>query len=262
MSLRCEITGPESAPHLVLLPPLGGSGELFEPFRRDLSRDHRVVTCEVDASVGILTTRELAADAAATLRQLGFERVDLFGISFGGMIAQWLAIDHAPLLRRLVLASTCSHRPGLGDLLSLEGARLLGAVVLPGDADKRLVHEIVSDDRLADPGERERIDQAVGRHPHSREELLRLLAAAAGHDTRDRLAEIRCPTLVLTATRDEIVSPDLQEELATSICGALPAYVEDSGHDLTLDQPKETARLVREFLESPARPSLRLPKYG
>jgi pimeloyl-ACP methyl ester carboxylesterase len=200
MSIRYEITGQNDAPYLVLLPPLGGSGAPFEPFRRELSRDHRVLTCEVTAT-GVVRTRELAADVAATLRQLGLTRVDLFGISFGGMIAQWVAIDHAPLLRRLVLASTCSH------------------------------------------------------HPHSREELLRLLGAAARHDTRDRLAEIRCPTLVLTGARDEVVSPELQEELATSIRSALPAYIEDAGHDITLDQPEETARLVREFLESPARSS-------
>ncbi len=81
---------------------------------------------------------------------------------------------------------------------------------------------------------------------------MRLLAAAARHDTRAELAHIRCPTLVLTGARDEIVSPELQEELATSIRGALPAYVEDAGHDITIDRPDETARLIREFLESPA----------
>ena len=253
MSIHCEITGPSDAPPLVLLPPLGGSGELCEPFRADLSRDHRVFTCEVEHPTGIVSTRELAANVAATLRENRALRVDLFGISFGGMVAQWLAIDHGALLRRLVLASTSSHRPGLADMISSEAARLVGAVVLPGEADRRLVHEIVSDERLAKPGERSRIDRAVRRHPHSREELLRLLAAAAAHDTRAELANIGCPTLVLTGARDEILPADLQEELTTSIRSALPAYIEDAGHDITLDQPEETARLVREFLESPAR---------
>lgn len=197
MSIRYEITGQSDAPYLVLLPPLGNPSEELDRFRRDLARDHRLLTCEVMPTNGVMRTRELAADIAAALRQLGLTRVDLIGFSFGGMIAQWLAIDHAPLLRRLVLASTCPHRP----------------------------------------------------------ELTGRLAAGAKHDARAQLGEIRCPALVLIGSRDDIIPADLQDELATSIRSALPAYIEDAGHDLTLDQPVETARLVREFLESQARSS-------
>ena len=48
--------------------------------------------------------RDMAADQAEALRQLGIEKASVMGVSQGGMIAQYLAIDHPDLVERLVLA--------------------------------------------------------------------------------------------------------------------------------------------------------------
>ena len=50
--------------------------------------------------------RDMAADQAEALRQLGIEKASVMGVSQGGMIAQYLAIDHPDLVERLVLAVT------------------------------------------------------------------------------------------------------------------------------------------------------------
>ena len=50
------------------------------------------------------------ADIAALIRALGFESVDVYGFSYGGMVAQALALDHPALVRRLILANTL-HSP-------------------------------------------------------------------------------------------------------------------------------------------------------
>ena len=51
----------------------------------------------------------MASDIAATMDILGITNADVFGVSQGGMIAQYLAIDRPDLVRKLVLAVTLSQ---------------------------------------------------------------------------------------------------------------------------------------------------------
>ena len=55
------------------------------------------------------TTRDMARDQAAAMEALGIERAHVFGVSMGGMIAQWLAIDFPEKVDRLVLAVTAAE---------------------------------------------------------------------------------------------------------------------------------------------------------
>lgn len=52
------------------------------------------------------TVEAMAADAVTFIRALGYEQVDIFAFSFGGMIAQALVLEHPDLVRRLVLTGT------------------------------------------------------------------------------------------------------------------------------------------------------------
>ena len=56
-----------------------------------------------------VTVRELAADIALAMDTLGIKKADVFGVSQGGMIAQYLAIDRPDLVHRMVLAVTLSR---------------------------------------------------------------------------------------------------------------------------------------------------------
>lgn len=48
----------------------------------------------------------MASDAVTFIRALGFDRVDLFGFSMGGMIAQVIARQEPHLVRKMILAGT------------------------------------------------------------------------------------------------------------------------------------------------------------
>src|SRR6266511_2827782 len=52
------------------------------------------------------TIDEMAADAVAFIRALGYEKVDLLGFSLGGGVAQVITLEHPELVRRVVLAGT------------------------------------------------------------------------------------------------------------------------------------------------------------
>jgi len=72
---------------------------------------HRVITFDnrgVGAAGGSTprTIEEMATDAVAFIRALGFDQVDLFGFSMGGMIAQVIAQEEPQLVRKMIIAGT------------------------------------------------------------------------------------------------------------------------------------------------------------
>ena len=76
---------------------------------RIFAKDYKVYLFDrrPDVYEGI-TVRELAADIAGAMDALGITNADIFGVSQGGMIAQYLAIDRPDLVNKLVLAVTLS----------------------------------------------------------------------------------------------------------------------------------------------------------
>jgi len=78
--------------------------EGFAATRRVITFDNR----GVGASSGAPATsiEQMASDAITFIRAMGFERVDLFGFSMGGMIAQEIALMEPPLVRKMIIAGT------------------------------------------------------------------------------------------------------------------------------------------------------------
>ncbi|HJL15909.1 MAG TPA: alpha/beta fold hydrolase [Sandaracinaceae bacterium LLY-WYZ-13_1] len=225
-----------SAP-LVVLPPVAGPallGPLLE--RLEASVEVRVLphaTLGPDAS-----TRDLAADAIARMPPVGH----VLGISLGGMVAQWVAIDAPERTARLVLASTAARSLGaLADPLHLAG--LARCLVQPRDAAMACLADGVLTEPLA-PRDRERLRDDAPR----RRTALAWAAAAARHDAEDALSRIGTPTLVLTGAEDRLIAPASQARLANGIEDAVHRTIEDAGHDLSVDAPEATAREVLAFV--------------
>src|SRR4051794_10327627 len=76
-----------------------------------IAATHRVITFDnrgVGASSGSTPTtiEEMASDAVTFIRTLGFDQVDLFGFSLGGMIAQVITQEEPQLVRKMIIAGT------------------------------------------------------------------------------------------------------------------------------------------------------------
>jgi pimeloyl-ACP methyl ester carboxylesterase len=74
---------------------------------------------------------------------------------------------------------------------------------------------------------------------------------------KDRLDEIRVPTLVMAGREDFVFPPDCQEELAAGIPGARLRMIEHAGHEPHEEQTSEVMEVVREFLSQPAAAQVR-----
>ncbi|MGW3747149.1 alpha/beta fold hydrolase [Streptomyces sp. NPDC005146] len=104
--------GPRTGTPVVFLVHLAGVLDNWDPRVVDgIAAEHRVITFDnrgVGASTGTTpaTVSEMAHDAIAFVKALGFDRVDLHGFSLGGMIAQEIALAEPQLIRRMILTGT------------------------------------------------------------------------------------------------------------------------------------------------------------
>ncbi|THD64973.1 alpha/beta fold hydrolase [Phenylobacterium sp.] len=193
---------------------------------------------------------DYADDAAALMADQGWDEACVIGVSFGGMVAQELAIRHPGRVKRLVLACTSPGGAGGASFPFHEIEHLKG--------EARAKHMIpISDVRRDDAWAAANPEQyaffvtlgsadpyadepghAMGAH--------RQLVARAAHDTWDRLEQIACPTLIAAGRHDGIALPATQEKMAGRIPGARLQWF-DGGH-LFIIQDRTAAPAMISFL--------------
>ena len=259
--LHHEVSGPpDASPPVLLLRPIGGTIALWGPFRARLAARRRVIACEARGIGGSppatpTTTRGMARDVADLLDALAVDVVDVFGLSLGGMVATWLAIDRPDRVRRLVLAST----PARGLALAGAGPRGLGFARClarrSGEREACLTARALSPRFCREhPDRAAAILDEVRREGGALRALLIHAAAGAAHDARAALRRIRAPTLCLAGALDPLVGPEVARDLAMRLTPpARVEILEDTGHDLSLERPDELATRVARFLDAAGR---------
>jgi 3-oxoadipate enol-lactonase len=177
---------------------------------------------------------DFANDAAALLDAVGWNDCLVLGISFGGMVAQEVAIRHVERVRRLVLACTSAGGAGgasypLHELVVLSpeerSAQRMELLDTRWDEAWRRTHP----DVVALMSARLNLEGEDGPNPG----LTNQLTARSAHDTAERLGAIKCPTLVCGGRFDGIAPPANSEFLARSIPGARLEMF-DGGHTFFL----------------------------
>ncbi len=184
------------------------------------------------------TMADYAADALALADHVGWETFGLVGVSFGGMVAQELAVTSPERVERLALL--CTSPGGVGaagerlasyPLHELAGLGLDERVAI----GRRILDTRFTDDWLdAHPRDRTIADVAAQRAAAPRTDEQRRgealqLEARRHHDVTDRLHRIACPTLVACGRHDGIAPPANSEAIVARVPGAeLRTY--EGGH--------------------------------
>lgn len=198
------------------------------------------------------TMADFADDAAVLLDALEWQRCPVLGISFGGMVAQELALRHPNRVERMVLACTSSGGAGgaswpLHELAGLPPENRARRVVALADL-RRDTHWQQSHPEAFRELVEKRLAQERTEHgePGREAGLRRQLEARAGHDTWGRLPRLRMPVYVCGGRHDGIAPPANQEALARRIPGARLDLFR-GGHLFFLQDPEAFARM-RDFL--------------
>ncbi len=193
-----------------------------------------------------------AADAAALLDALGWERCLVMGTSFGGMVAQEFAVTYPVRVERLVLNCTSSGGPGnpsypLHELQSLEPETRMRTQLRISDTRVTPEWEEANARELEALLDQRREGAVIGAGEPRRELGARLqLEARRHHDVYDRLPTLTMPVLVCGGAYDGIAPPANGRAIAAQVPNA--RYEEfEGGHGFFWQDPR-AAEVIIAFL--------------
>lgn len=239
-----------SGPPLLLVHGLMVTGEMFEPVIDHFAARHRVIVPDLRghgrsrALPPPYTVAQLASDSSRLLAHLGIDSTAVLGYSQGGAIAQQLVLDDPKRCNRLVLACTYAHNMATFRE-KLEGNLFPLLVQLFGLERMAKIAFSVGAKHLS----KERADWLVGIMADQDQKLM--VAAwreAMAFDSRPRLGEIRCPTLVVAGSNDRAVPTHHATMLHDGIAGSQLDVIDGADHALIWTHPDELALVTDEFL--------------
>lgn len=244
---------PDYAP-LVIANGIGASLELLQPFVDALDRRIKVIRFDVPGVGGSsaaphpYTFAGLARLLGKTLARLGYQRVDMLGISWGGALAQQFAVQNPRRCRRLVLVSAA-----MGALAIPASPRVLSAMMTPRryrdpDYAAMVAGELYGGSLRADPDLARQILRDQLRQDGGTGYAYQLLAVATW-TSLPFLPLIRQRTLVV-AGRDDPIIPAANAHLMAALIPRAQKLIHDDGHLALVTRAKELGPDISDFLLS------------
>ena len=242
--------GVQDRPPLLLFNGIGANVDLAEPFMRAMGDVETIIFDIPGVGCSPLPSRPyrpstVARWAAELTRKLGYDKVDVAGVSWGGAIAQQFAQQNRSICRRLILAATAA-----------------GGLMVPGKPSVLL--KMASPRRYLDPnylntiaaeiyGGNFRLDSSLARaHAENMKGASNLgyiyqLLALAGWTSVFWLHTLKQPTLVVMGHDDPIV-PLVNGRILARMIPDARLKVMNCGHLFIVTLPDETAAIFRQFI--------------
>lgn len=248
--LSTRSDGPADATPLLCCNSLGTGLDLWDPQVPGWSAHRRVLRFDQrghgrsDAPDGPYELEELGRDALAVLDAYEVAVADVCGLSLGGVVAQWLAINHPERVDRVVLACTAA-RVG-----TEEAWRQRAEAVRDGGTSA--IADMVME-RFFSPAFRERDPRTVARFHQALVDTpdagyIGSCLALAKADLRAETSQLQAPTLVLAGSADEATPPSVMRELLEAIPSGRWAELEGVGHLANLEDPAGFEQAVLDHL--------------
>lgn len=250
MILHHVITG--SGRPLLLLHPVGIDLDFLQDLATLLERDYRVMRIDLRGHgrsplfpLG-QHMADFADDVHDTLRHAGFAPCAVAGFSFGGMVAQTLAIRHpADVSALLPCAGPCTHEPARRLIVAARGTDALQggmSAVLEATMQRWFTPGF-----LQSPLAQRTRAYLAARDPRGWAQGWK---AIAGLDTLPHLPGLRVPTLCLAGERDQSTSVEAVKKIADAIPGARLRVIAGAPHMLFMEQPEAVAQEILSFLRT------------
>jgi pimeloyl-ACP methyl ester carboxylesterase len=254
---------------VVLVHGLGGQWQNWLENIPRLARERRVIALDLpghglsEMPSDRISIPGYAGTVDALLEHLGLERVDVVGNSMGGFVASELAIQFPQGVERLVLVSAAGISSASASRAPvLTAGRIATAVTAYTAARHREI--------ARRPITRHFALAFVARHPSKLradfvwEGFIKgtgkpgfddALRACLEYDFRDRLSEIRSPTLIVWGENDSVVPVRDAEEYERLIPDSRKVVMEDTGHVPMAERPARFNDLLLDFLGEAPKPS-------
>ena len=251
--------GPNSGVPVIFFVHLAATLENWDPRIVDpIATDHHVIAFDnqgVGASTGRVpdSVEAMADDAYSFITALGFEEVDIFSFSLGGMVAQALTVKHPELVRKLILTGTGPK--GGKDMDKVARTTyydIVRAALTRSDPKEFLFFNRNAAGKAAGKALVKRLEERI----ESRDAKITVMAFRTqlkaikkwGRGAPDDLSTITQPTLIANGDHDRMVPSVLSEDLHRRIKGSELIIYPDSGHGGIFQFHNQFAPAAVEFL--------------
>lgn len=256
ISLYYELHGNPSNPPVLLLTGLGGMGKSWGPHIQRFAESHYVIvpdhrgTGQTTHALDGHTTQQLAEDMASLVEQLALGPVHVVGSSTGGVIAQYMALNHPQTVRSLTMSSSFAHLDAFAQR-EFAVRRKMAA-----EWDRQSQYAAYALFLFSPRFTREHPDQVTAwiqraamhpAAPEDREIALKRIDMIMAHDTRPHLVEIQRPALVLCGSHNFCTPLPLSEEIVRAVPGAQLVVFEGSGELIEIEREEDFFRAVSDF---------------
>jgi 3-oxoadipate enol-lactonase len=251
VALHHLLEGPEDAPVVVMANSLGTTLSMWDDQAPSLRGRFRLLRYDhrghggSPVPSGPYTIEDLGRDVLALLDRLQIQHASFCGLSIGGMVGMWLASEAPERIDRLVLCCTSARfdPPEAWEMrartVRAEGVSAIADAVLERWFTPTF-HESRAD-VVEWAGNMLRDTPAEG--------YAGCCEAIREADLRERLGEIRAPTLVIAGAEDPAAPVDRSEFIRDSVSGACLVVLSEAAHLANVEQPEAVTRAVLEHLE-------------
>lgn len=209
----------------------------------------------VGASTGQVpdSIEAMADDAYTFIKALGYDKIDVFSFSLGGMVAQALVVKHPELVRKLVLTGT-GPKGGkdMDKVARITYWDILRATLTRSDPKEFLFFNRNATGKAAGRAFVNRLkERTVDRDADIKTKAFQTQLKAIkkwGRSTPDDLSTITQPTLIANGDNDRMVPTVLSEDLHRRIKDSKVIIYPDSGHGGIFQYHQEFAPVAVEFL--------------
>jgi pimeloyl-ACP methyl ester carboxylesterase len=251
--------GPSTEVPVVFLTHLAAVLDNWDPRVVDgIAARHRVITFDnrgVGASSGSTPSsiEEMARDAVTFVRALGFDHVDLFGFSLGGMIAQVIAQQEPGLVRKMILAGTGpAGGEGIEKVTRVTYLDVARGLLNRQDPKQFLFFTRTPNGRRAGEEFLARLQERT----NDRDEAISVRSLRAqlkaihrwGQQQPADLASIHQPVLVLNGESDKMVPTTNTVDLDRRLPNSQLVLYPDAGHGGVFQFHEDFVKRVVEFL--------------
>jgi len=251
--------GPRGGIPVVFFVHLAATLDSWDPRIIDpIAKNRHVITFDqpgVGASTGQVPNNieAMADDAYTFINALGFDKIDVFSFSLGGMIAQDLALKHPDLVRKLVFTGTGPR--GGKDIEKVVGTTywdILRATLTRSDPKEFLFFNRNVTGKPAAKAFIMRLQERIidRDKPISTRAFQTQLKAiqAFGRSAPSDLSTLTHPTLIANGDNDRMLPSALSEDLHRRIKGSELIIYPDSGHGGIFQHHDKFAPAAVEFL--------------
>jgi pimeloyl-ACP methyl ester carboxylesterase len=252
--------GPKGGVPVIFFVHLAATLDNWDPRIIDpIAKDHHVIAFDnrgIGASTGQVpdSVEAMADDAYAFIRALGFDQVDVFSFSLGGMVAQALVVKHLDLVRKLILTGT--GPAGGKDIDKVAGITyldILRATLTRSDPKEFLFFNRNATGKPAARAFVHRLkERTVDRDAQVSIKTLQTQLKAIqkwGRSAPADLSRVTQPTLIANGDNDRMVPSVLSEDLHRRITGSDLIIYPDSGHGGIFQYHDQFAPVAIAFLD-------------